>query len=437
MENNNKRQAIILIHGIGEQRPIESLRDFVEPVTEQLRENKQANQEDILFWEKPDSASGNYETRKMTMNGGRNQPTTDFYEFYWAHHMRNTNWSHIQDWLKRIVFRLPKDVSKRLLPVFLFIWFLIITIAICSGLFIIYKDRLCEGVVMASGFITTITIAIFHKYLFNYLGDAGRYLDPSPENISERQAIREDGIRLLKNIHESEKYQRVIIVGHSLGSVIAYDLVKFLWNDYYKSFDPQKFAELYKSANKQIIDNVNSSEDAVKNSDDATQKIDDFQNTQEKSYKYLKAVGNKWLITDLVTIGSPLTHAGYLFAQKKGLFAKLKEQREYPTCPPHFQQSMKTNIVKSESFNAKGIEHPLVLKHFNHSSPFAVTKWTNIYYSSDFIGGPLKNVFGAGIKDIEIKTKNRFFLYPSVHTKYWDIKYHNNVLNKLWGIIQR
>ena len=53
---------------------------------------------------------------------------------------------------------------------------------------------------------------------------------------------------------------------------------------------------------------VFSSEEAGKNLDGTTQTTDAFQRAQEKSYNYIKAVGNKWLITDLITVGSPLTH---------------------------------------------------------------------------------------------------------------------------------
>jgi hypothetical protein len=438
-ENSKKRQAVIVIHGIGEQHPIITLRDFVESIAAQLKKNKQARQEEVLFWDKPDPSSGNYETRKMTMRGGRDHPVTDFYEFYWAHHMRNTNWSHIKDWLQRVVFRLPKTVSKRLLPVFLFVWFLI-TVVVCAAIFYILKhnvnDLSAKVTAISSGVVATIVLGILSKLLFNYLGDAGRYLDPSPENISERQAIREDGMKLLKNLHESGRYQRIIIVSHSLGSVIAYDLIKFLWNEYYKSFDKEKFAALYQSADKQKLREIESSEEASKNLGSLNESLENFQNAQGKSFEYLKAIGNKWLITDLVTIGSPLSHAGHLFVQKDGLFAKLKEQREYPTCPPHFQYLEKTNIINSKSFIVAGIDNPLVMKHFNHSSPFAVTKWTNIFYSSDFVGGPMKEVFGAGIKDIEIRNNNWFFVYPKGHTEYWSIKNQKNVLNNLWLILK-
>jgi len=441
MTNSLKsRQAVVVIHGIGEQRPIVTLRDFVESIAAQLKKNKLASPEETLFWDKPDLASGNYETRKMTMRAGRDHSTIDFFEFYWAHHMRNTNWSHIQDWLKRIIFRLPNGVSKRLLPVFLFVWFLIVVVAVSVSWYILQHgvdEFTKKTTAILTGAVATIVLGVLSKYLFYYIGDAGRYLDPLPENISERQAIREEGMKLLKNLHESGHYERIIIVGHSLGSIIAYDLIKLLWNEYYKSFEPLKFAELCQNAHKQILHDVFSSEEAGKNLDGTTQTTDAFQRAQEKSYNYIKAVGNKWLITDLITVGSPLTHAGHLFVQEDNLFSILKEQREYPTCPPHLQKSEKTNIIKSNPFCVDGIEHPLVMWRFNHSSPFAVTKWTNIYFSADYIGGPLKEVFGAGIKDIEIKNTNKCFINPKGHTEYWNFNNPNNMLNELWNVLKK
>ncbi len=55
--------------------------------------------------------------------------------------------------------------------------------------------------------------------LTGYVGDAARYTSASPENISERQKIRKEGITLLKTLHEAgefKKYEKIIIVGHSL-----------------------------------------------------------------------------------------------------------------------------------------------------------------------------------------------------------------------------
>src|SRR5689334_1454083 len=121
MPEKKKKQAVVIIHGIGEQRPILTLRGFVEPIARYLKEvKKEARKDEAIFWDKPDAISGNYETRKMVMRQGQRHPSTDFYEFYWAHHMRNTNFSHIKSWLQRVIFRLPANVSKRLLPVYYF-----------------------------------------------------------------------------------------------------------------------------------------------------------------------------------------------------------------------------------------------------------------------------------------------------------------------------
>jgi hypothetical protein len=435
MKKQIKRQAVIIIHGIGEQRPIESLRNFVEAISNQLKKNKKVQEEKTIFWDKPDPSSGNYETRKIIMNGGRDCPITEFYEFYWAHHMRETKWLHIKNWLFSVVFRRHKNVSKRLQPIWFFMWILLVTLLSAIVIYLIMSGINAFSTMIkafSGGIIGTGIIATISYYLFNFLGDAGRYLDPTPENIAERQAIREEGVKLLKNLHESGKYDRIVVIGHSLGSVIGYDLIRLLWNEYYKSFDNEKFHLLIQGANKQILRDITCSEDAGKQLDRTNKTLKAFQDAQTKSYEYLKAIGNKWLITDFLTIGSPLAHAGHLFAHKKELFEKLKEQREYPTCPPIIHDSNKTNILPANKINIDGLPHPLSIRLFNHSSPFAVTKWTNIYYDLDFIGGPLKDRYGIGIRDIRVKSKNLL-----CHTKYWDFKKKYNILNRLCDILRR
>jgi hypothetical protein len=44
-----------------------------------------------------------------------------------------------------------------------------------------------------------------------------------PDNIAARKQIRERGLALLSELHKKE-YERIIVVGHSLGSIPAYDL---------------------------------------------------------------------------------------------------------------------------------------------------------------------------------------------------------------------
>jgi hypothetical protein len=98
------RQAVVLIHGIGEQRPMETLRAFVS-----------AFLEDGTYHSKPDMLSDTDEMRRLKLrkfvaddpakSTNPDWPETDFYEYYWAHQMYGTTISHVVSWLRRIMFR--------------------------------------------------------------------------------------------------------------------------------------------------------------------------------------------------------------------------------------------------------------------------------------------------------------------------------------------
>ncbi len=53
------------------------------------------------------------------------------------------------------------------------------------------------------------------------------------------------------------------------------------------------------------------------------------------------------------------------------------------------------------------------------------TRWTNLYFPSrlivigDLIGGKLAPVFGSGVRDEVVKTKERWGLFT--HTLYWSL----------------
>jgi hypothetical protein len=132
-----------------------------------------------------------------------------------------------------------------------------------------------------------------------------------------------------------------------------------------------------------------------------------------------------WRITDFITLGSPLTYADFLLATPKiDLDLDLqKEQRELPTCPP--QKDEKTLRYSFEDKNEKGE----VVEKLHDAAHFAVTKWTNLYFPDDLIGGKVGPLFGQGVLDIECKPnfspdRNPFRWLLSClrlwsHTQYW------------------
>ncbi len=61
-------------------------------------------------------------------------------------------------------------------------------------------------------------------FLQSYLGDAARYFRNSPGNVLVRREIRSLAVDTLKYLHTCGHYDRVIVVAHSQGTVIAYDM---------------------------------------------------------------------------------------------------------------------------------------------------------------------------------------------------------------------
>ncbi len=269
-------------------------------------------------------------------------------------------------------------------------------------------------------------LAVLQYFVIHYIGDAARYLSPQPKNIAFRRAVRSEGIKLLRNIHESGDYDRVILVGHSLGSLIAYDILKHLWQEYHKQYlRPTKL-------NQVALQKVEKMGEALESTHEGDA-LEAYQESQIELWQELRDLGNPWLVTDLITLGSPLTHASLLLAQDDNDLKMRQRQRELPVSPPIPEIEIKGKSYKKkysyqiwESFKEDGNEYKLRALH--HAALFACTRWANIYFPThlgllgDFIGGPLRKGFGLGINDISVKTTRwgglaRFTAIA--HTSYW------------------
>jgi hypothetical protein len=133
-----------------------------------------------------------------------------------------------------------------------------------------------------------------------------------------------------------------------------------------------------------------------------------------------KKTGTPWLISDFLTLGSPLSHAQLLMADGKDGLNKFREERTFPTCPPTLEHSK-----RGETFTFdKGLrdENNALFVVPHHAALFAVTRWTNVWFKNDFVGGPMQSAFGKAIKDIPLVSKvHPKFPFLS-HTFYWDKK---------------
>lgn len=427
------RQAVVVIHGIGEQRPMDTIRGFVEQV---LPERKKPGQK--RYHTKMNKLVDSYEMRVIRFLRQESIPTTDYYEFYWAHHMLDSRYSQVLFWIAKILLRFPGRLPRSLRPIYFGIWgsTILVTVLLLSGLLGAGQGWFHNLQVFYTRFqvpiaiLLAVTQSVLAWFMLRYVADAARYLTPTPDNIVQRNNIRKEGLALLKSLHESGKYQRIVVVGHSLGSVVGYDLIRLLWEDYRL---PQALARKKHPVLKTFHEDVN---DIFMKNIGTGAKVEEFQQKQHALWRELRDADYrmKWLITDFITLGSPLTHASFLLADNDAELQKRMSEYEYPACPPFPSDGEKTYYEKNQANNGNKVMHKIL----NEGAPFACTRWSNIYFPykwlvfGDIIGGPLCGLFGQGIKDIPVKVERSHdgdratglfqnLIAPSVasHICYW------------------
>jgi hypothetical protein len=74
------------------------------------------------------------------------------------------------------------------------------------------------------GLLAVVAAALatwLHKTATATFGRVVRYTKADPGNIAARQAVRERGLKLMNSLHEGDYYKRIVIVSHSLGTMLA------------------------------------------------------------------------------------------------------------------------------------------------------------------------------------------------------------------------
>ncbi len=412
------KQAIIVIHGIGEQIPMETLRGFVRGLgfTE--------------YYNRPDNVSGNSELRRIALPARvRERPPTELFELYWAHHMHKKRAGGTLGWALNLLFRRGGWKGGPLAAAFytlLLLLILLVTIIVQWVLEVSRSGVFTQGVTIGALVVVIIIAAIWFyisRTIDDLVADAARYLTPRPANIEARTAIRTQGLELLRALHRSGEYERIVVVGHSLGSVIGYDILRIYWDEARKP-DPDLYGEQPR---------VKNWAKACELPENPTQQqLDTFQAAQHELWREQRTRGVPWLVTDFVTLGSPLTHASMLISTKSTPFEVLREERELPSCPPLNDDSQRDHpgFYRSALEDSQGILRPLIVG--DSGALFAPTRWTNLYFPvkhlfrGDLVGGRLAPLFGPGVRDIAVhrtsRSRWRAFLrsfFPQPHTSYW------------------
>ncbi len=93
------RTAVLVVHGMGSQRPLETVRGIVDAV---WHDGQPANLSTKRVWTHPEPSGVDMDLTVMTTNALSGKPgdrTADFHELYWAHLMSQTRAVAVLLWL--------------------------------------------------------------------------------------------------------------------------------------------------------------------------------------------------------------------------------------------------------------------------------------------------------------------------------------------------
>ncbi|MER9347866.1 hypothetical protein [Mesorhizobium sp. M0227] len=257
-----------------------------------------------------------------------------------------------------------------------------------------------------------------------YFGDVAAYVRAEAATVEKRALIRSRGLKLLKRLMMDDTYDRIVLVSHSLGSMIAYDLLQILWAD----FRPRKLEAIRDKAKLKAIHAIDKATLVAGSAWPGS--LDDlagFRRHQWELYRQLRTKDDNhgpWKISDFVTLGSPLTHSEFLVTHNLAEFRRGIAERLFSACPPVAEGAAAGGTVLYQEGRNRSSGKPQRAVH--HGAVFAATRWTNIFdrgngwLTGDPISGPMAENFGPGVENIQVELRGclgRVF----THTLYWSL----------------
>jgi hypothetical protein len=499
------KQAVIVIHGMGEQQPLDTLHEFVDAVYQRDPEARGGTagspprgQEDELNPVSivPDAATGSAELRRITTHPAEGR-RTDFFEFYWADIMDGTPLELVSSWIRGLLLRSPFRVPLRiqvwiawlalwalaglLLVLALFAlypavfeghlvvgalvdWFdalrrpaaaamALAGLALGAYRFLVVRPASQVKLALPVGMLAAAAVAYympsalaadlrvwasllwaffgwaFAALVGPYIGDVVRYVRATPQTVEKRRLVRERGLQLLKDLHGKRDlegqpyYQRIVIVGHSLGAIIAYDLLQHYWEE---AGATHKLDWTPSPAVATAMRDVDAFVRQYWHGGGGPFDMADFTLRQRALFEALRASEINWRISDLITLGSPLVHAEFLMVHSREDLERAFRERRLSAAPPRPDPVQGQGSMLYDDDRAGGPKRG-PFAHF--AAVFAAVRWTNVYdvhwfpLLGDIVSGPVRPIFGPGVTEHRVRVRRPGWLpgidRPFTHTRYW------------------
>ncbi|MBB3750869.1 hypothetical protein FHT44_003364 [Mycolicibacterium sp. BK634] len=421
------RTAVVFVHGLLERRPMDIFDDFAKTVLPRRDGHWE-------YYPQPVEITDSYEARRYTVPSAR----TDIYEYDWSFLMTGPRYAGFIAALARLFLRRPSNVPDQLFGIWRAAWLvLIVPLTALVGVLVVGGWYLQSGVAgWIIGLVTSVVVlsialavlrmaprALLRSFLTTGFVNAARYFDLlAPESHVVRRAIRGGLVDLLYTLQQG-RYARIVLVGHGLGGCIAYDALTALWAETHElRAVPAERPEGLGS-----LRGLEAAADRLTAEPDSAGALDEFQAAQFDLWQDVRGQGNPWRITDFVTVGTPMALADFFVGRppilgglsrgdgrRHDLFDKLTREGVVVRCPPRSEAlPVDAAGVGPASFGFDGV--------LGAQSPFAVTRWTNIWFPvrrgsmrGDWFGGLLRPLFGPGVREIAVSGNLPERLRPGV-----------------------
>lgn len=401
------RQAVVIVHGMGEQRPLDTLCRFIDAALPVSGSAKGA--EEPAYYSRPAAHTDSYEQRRFLAPANGDFAQTEYFEYHWAHLMQGNRLSDIWTTFRRMMLQSPASVPAGLRGIWIIFWVIILAVALLFYNADIEVNNLdvnaAVQALVGSGLVATGLSWLLTKVLPGKISstfvDVVRYLDTSPRSYGVRRKIRMGMIDLLQNLHDADRYERIVVVAHSLGAYVAYDGITYLWTEMNK----RHCAKHDDGLKKENFESLESQARKLLNGESTN--ADEYQKQQLKLWKEYRRQGSPWLVTDFVSVGTPMYMADKLLTKNGREFQKRIDLRQITTCPPQPDRRRPDAAnPEKQTLYSYPYDNGRVLYH---GAPFALVRWTNLWFPAhfgffgDWFGGPLRTLFGNGIKDVRLK----------------------------------
>lgn len=231
---NPGRTAVVVVHGVGEKRPMETFDGFV-------RTALHPHDGKWDYQPRPAEVTDTYEARRYVAPGD-----IEFFEYHWPFLMTAGKYAGVAPTALRLFLRRPGNVPDALLGIWRRVWTVVLAALLLIPILFASGYALNSDVpAWIIGLTISAVVLIFWFGLYRMLAralvnkktaplvDSARYLDPSPPAYVARRAVRGGLVDLLRDLHE-DGYARIVVVAHGVGTYIAYDALTLFWAQTHK-----------------------------------------------------------------------------------------------------------------------------------------------------------------------------------------------------------